>query len=166
MCVYVCVSPHPSIVVRTQRSMLSVCLTACHLLGPTEGDMSHWVVGITERAVERNGERSFFLHLFEQSWPALHVPVGLAPELGSSPRLFPSSHCPPFFFYTCFSKVAFSPTALPLAYIQQPVNSCLLIVLMNGNNVGFKQESLVDNGSVWGETSSKTSLANNCLLVT
>lgn len=59
-----------------------------------------------------------FFMLFEQSWPALHAHVGFAPELGRGPSLFPNSHCPAFFFYTCCSEVAVSPTALLLAHVE------------------------------------------------
>lgn len=61
---------------------------------------------------------SFFMCLSSPR-PALRAPVGFAPELGRGPSLFPNSHCPPFFFYTCFSEVVFSPTALLLAYIEK-----------------------------------------------
>lgn len=41
----------------------------------------------------RNGERSSFLHLFEQPKPPLHVPVGCAAEFGRGPGFSPlSSH--------------------------------------------------------------------------
>lgn len=89
----------------------------------TKSPAEYWE--LLSKAVQRNGD------VFEQSLPALHVPVGFAPELGRGPSLFPNSYCPPFFFYTCFSKVAFS-RALLLAYIEKNLNFfCILIDLLN-----------------------------------
>lgn len=78
---------------------------------------------LLSKAVQRNWERSFFLHVFEQSWPALHVPVGFLQSLAEAPAFSSApTALPPFFFYTCFFKVAFSATALLLAYIEKNQN--------------------------------------------
>lgn len=99
----------------------------CLLTGLSVDEVPCRVLGIAEQAVQRNGERSSFLHLFEHSWPALHVPVGFAPELGRGPSFFSNSHRPPFFFYTCFSKVSFSPTALLFIYLEKE-SECLWLI--------------------------------------
>lgn len=87
----------------------------------------------------------FFLHVFEQPWPALHVPVGLAPELGRGPRIFSSSHCLSFCFYTCFFKVTFSPIALLLAWIYKGAECLRVFWLAFGKDMAFYLEKQYDN---------------------
>lgn len=53
------------------------------------------VVSFAEQAVQKNGQRSAFLRVFEQSWPALHVTVSFALSLGRGPSVF--------FFFPFFS---------------------------------------------------------------
>lgn len=67
---------------------------AYHLSGQSVAEVSCWVLGIAEQAAQRNRERSSFLHLFEQPWPALHVTVGCAPLLGRGPSFFPELPLP------------------------------------------------------------------------
>lgn len=85
---------------------------AYHLTGQSVVEVSCWVLGTAEQAAQRNRERSSFLHLFEQPWPALHVTVGCAPVLGGGPSFFPELPLPAILLLHLHSKVAVSPTAL------------------------------------------------------
>lgn len=105
--------------------------SGCQLPGLSVDKVSHWVLGIAEQAVQRNGERSFFLHMFEQSWPALHVPVDLAPDLGRGPSRFSNFNCPPFCFYTCFSYSSFLTHCLAVDMHWNLNFYCLLNVPLN-----------------------------------
>jgi len=72
------------------------------------------------KAVQWDGERRFFLHVLEPSWPALNVPVGFAAALGRGPSLFLNSHCLLFSLLHLLLKSSFS--AFRLAYIEEKIS--------------------------------------------
>lgn len=81
--------------VRVSRLHLSAL--ACQW---TKNPAEYW--DLLSKAVHSNGERRLFLHVFEQSWPTLHVPVSFPSDLGRGPSFFalptffsstPASHC-------------------------------------------------------------------------
>lgn len=70
--------------------------SACHVPGLSVDEVSRWVLGIAEQAVQRNGESSVFLHVFEQSQACAACPCWFCSRAWQRPQPFPKLPLPAF----------------------------------------------------------------------